>query len=264
MAVMVDPTESRGRSRPPEAPPSSVDADEVARFAALAEEWWDENGPMKPLHALNPTRIAFIRDRVAARLGRDPLGDRPLRGLALLDIGCGGGLLAEPMARLGAEVVGIDAAAESIRVAAQHGREFGLEIDYRNTVAEALAADGERYDVVLNMEVIEHVADQDAVLAASCALVRPGGLLFAATLNRTLQAFAFAIVGAEYILRWLEPGTHDWHRFMRPAELARALRSGGVAVRESTGVRYNPLAATWSLGRDLSVNYMVMGEKESA
>ncbi len=249
-------------SPPREAPARSVDADEVARFAALADQWWDENGPMKPLHALNPTRIAFIRDRIAARLGRDPLGDRPLRGLGVLDIGCGGGLLAEPMARLGAEVVGIDAAAENVRTAAQHARDGGLDIDYRDATAEALAAAGERYDVVLNMEVIEHVADRDAFLAASCALVRPGGAMFAATLNRTVRSFAFAIVGAEYILRWLAPGTHDWRRFVRPAELARGMRRGGVAVREVTGVRYDPLAASWSLGRDLSVNYMVMGIKE--
>ena len=249
-------------SPPREAPAGSVDADEVARFAAIADEWWDEKGPMKPLHALNPTRIAFIRDRIAARLGRDPLGDRPLRGLGVLDIGCGGGLLAEPMARLGAEVIGIDAAAENVRVAAQHARDGGLDIDYRNATAEALAAASERFDVVLNMEVIEHVADRDVFLAASCALVRPGGVMFAATLNRTVRSFAFAIVGAEYILRWLAPGTHDWRRFVRPSELARGMRRCGVTVREVTGVRYDPLAASWSLGRDLSVNYMMMGIKE--
>ncbi len=247
-----------------DAPAGSVDADEVARFAVLADRWWDENGPLRPLHALNPTRIAFVRDRVAARLDRDPLGDRPLSGLGLLDIGCGGGLLAEPMARLGAAVVGIDAAAESVRVAADHARDGGLEIDYRDATAEALAAAGERYDVVLNMEVVEHTADQDAFLAASCALVRPGGTLFVATLNRTLQSFALAIVGAEYVLRWLEPGTHDWNRFVRPAELARRLRRGGVTIREITGVRYNPFAASWALGRDLSVNYMAMGIKQGA
>ena len=252
------------RPSPPGAHDRSVDADEVARFAALADEWWDESGPMKPLHALNPTRIAFIRDRIAAHLGRDPLGDRPLRGIGLLDIGCGGGLLSEPMARLGAKVAGIDAAADNIRVAAQHASDGGLDIDYRVATAEALAAAGERYDVVLNMEVVEHVADQDAFLAASCALVTPGGMLFVATLNRTIRSFALAIVGAEYVLRWLEPGTHDWRKFMRPAELARRLRRGGVAVRELTGMRYNPLAASWSLGRDPSVNYIAMGIKEGA
>ena len=247
-----------------DAPPGSIDADEVARFAALAERWWDEQGPLRALHALNPTRIAFIRDRVAARLDRDPLGERPLGGLRLLDIGCGGGLLAEPMARLGAEVVGIDAAAENVRAAAAHARDGGLEIDYRRATAEALAAAGERYDVVLNMEVVEHVADQDVFIAASCDLVAPGGALFVATLNRTFRSFALAIVGAEYVLRWLEPGTHDWRKFVRPAELARRLRRGGVTVQEITGVRYNPLAASWSLGRDLSVNYMAMAVKEGS
>ncbi len=245
-----------------DAPAGSVDADEVARFAALADRWWDENGPLRPLHALNPTRIAFVRDRVAARLDRDPLGDRPLRGLGLLDIGCGGGLLAEPMARLGAAVVGIDAAADTIRVAAQHASDGGLDIDYRVATAEALAAAGERYDAVLNMEVVEHVADVDAFLAASCALVGPGGALFAATLNRTLQSFALAIVGAEYVLRWLAPGTHDWRKFVRPAELARGLRRGGLTVVEISGVGYGPLAGSWSLTTDLSVNYMAFAVRE--
>ena len=247
---------------PKDAFDGTAEPDEVARFAALAEKWWDPKGPLKPLHALNPTRIAFVRDRVAARFGRDALGDQPLRGLELLDIGCGAGLLSEPMARLGARVVGIDAAEESIRVARRHARDGGLDIEYRHAAPEALAAAGERYDVVLNMEVVEHVADLDGFLAATCALVKTGGALFVATLNRTMRSFVFGIVGAEYVLRWLEPGTHDWRKFVRPAELARGLRRGGVAVTEMSGVRYNPLTDTWSLGRDLSINYMAFAVKE--
>ena len=245
-----------------DSPGGSVDVDEVARFAALAERWWEAEGPLKPLHALNPTRIAFVRDRLAARLGRDALGERPLDGVRLLDIGCGGGLLSEPMARLGARVVGIDAARENVRVATDHAREGGLDIDYRHATAEALAAAGERFDAVLNMEVVEHVADVDAFLAASCALVGPGGALFAATLNRTLQSFALAIVGAEYVLRWLAPGTHDWRKFVRPAELARGLRRGGLTVIEISGVRYGPISGSWSLATDLSVNYMAFAVRE--
>ena len=256
---MSEPT--RARARQPAA--ASVDAEEVARFAALADRWWDSEGPMKPLHALNPTRIAFVRDRVAEHFGRDPLAERPLRGLGLLDVGCGGGLLSEPMARLGADVTAIDAAEENLRIAALHARDGGLAIDYRHSSVEALAAARGRYDVVLNMEVIEHVADLDAFLAAACALVKPGGMTIVATINRTPQAFALAIVGAEYLLRWLEPGTHQWRKFVRPAELARRLRRGGVAVGEMTGVRYNPLTQSWSLGRDLSVNYMAVGFKEN-
>ena len=242
--------------------PSSVDAQEVARFAALADEWWDPAGGLAPLHALNPVRLEFIRDHLASHLGRDPLADGPLHGVRLLDVGCGGGLLCEPLARLGATVVGIDAAGENTAVAAAHATQSGLHIDYRHTTAGALAAAGESFDAVLNMEVIEHVADVDGFVTACGALVRPGGLLMAATLNRTPQAFALAIVGAEYLLRWLAPGTHDWRKFVRPAELARNLRAGGITVTEMAGARYSPVNGTWSLSRDLSVNYMVMGVKE--
>ncbi len=239
----------------------TVDADEIARFEALAERWWRADGPMRALHRLNPVRIRFVRDRLAARLGRDADGDAPLAGLTLIDVGCGAGLLSEPMARLGARVTGIDAAAENIRVAAAHAAAGGLAIDYRHADVEALARAGERFDVVMAMEVVEHVADLDAFLAACCALVKPGGAMFVATLNRTPQSFALAIVGAEYLLRWLPRGTHDWRKFVRPSELAARLRRGGVKIVELAGVRYNPFADAWSLADDVSVNYMAMGEK---
>ncbi len=242
----------------------TVDRDEIARFAALADEWWDLDGKFRPLHRLNPLRLEFIRDRACVHFGRDPLGERPLDRLRLLDVGCGGGLLSEPMTRLGARVTGLDAADRTVRVAAHHAAEAGLAIDYRCATAEALAAAGERFDVVLNMEVVEHVADLDAFFAATCTLLRPGGLTVVATLNRTPQAYLLAIVGAEYVLRWLPRGTHQWDKFVRPAELARHLRAGGIKVTEITGVRYNPLRDDWFLSRDLSVNYMAVGIKEGA
>ncbi len=245
---------------------ASVDPEEVAKLSASAEEWWDPAGRFRPLHRLNPVRLAFIRDRVAAHAGRAALAERPLEGLSVLDIGCGGGLLSEPMRRLGAEVVGIDASAENVEVAALHAAESGLAIDYRHATAEALAADltttGARFDVVLNMEVVEHVADVGVFLAASAALVKPGGAMVLATLNRTPKAFALAIVGAEYLLGWLPRGTHDWRRFLRPSELAAQLRGHGLEVVEMTGVVYNPLTAAWHLARDLDVNYMAFAVKD--
>jgi 2-polyprenyl-6-hydroxyphenyl methylase/3-demethylubiquinone-9 3-methyltransferase len=240
---------------------ASIDTEEVAKFAALAEEWWDPAGKFRPLHRFNPTRLGFIRDRVAAHHGRDPLGGRPLDGLSMLDIGCGGGLLAEPLTRLGARVTAIDAAERTVKVAAQHAREGGLSIDYRHATAERLAEAGETYDVVLNMEIVEHLADVAAFFAASCALVKPGGLMVVATLNRTPKAFLMAIVGAEYVLGWLPRGSHDWRRFLRPSELAAELRANAMEVAELTGVSYNPLADSWHLSRDLEVNYLVLAVK---
>lgn len=238
---------------------STVDEAETAKFAAMAEEWWDPKGKFAPLHKLNPVRLEFLRDRICDRFDRDPMGNRPLEGLRLADVGCGGGLLSEPMTRLGATVTGIDAGEKNIRIATAHAETVGVEIDYRCDTVEAMAARGEAYDVVLNMEVVEHVADVALFLEASAALVKPGGLMFVATLNRTIKAYGLAIVGAEYVLGWLPRGTHDWNKFVRPSELAAPLRRAGLEMTEITGVAYNPLKDKWSLApKDLDVNYMAM------
>ena len=239
-----------------ESQPTTIDSAEVERFSALASEWWNPTGKFRPLHKFNPVRLAYIRDRVAARFGRNPHGARPFEGLRFLDIGCGGGLLCEPMARLGADVVGADASATNIEVARLHASETGLGIDYRASTAEELAADGERFDVVLNMEVVEHVAEPAAFLASAAGLVRPGGQLLLSTINRTAKSYLMAIVGAEWVLRLLPRGTHDWRRFLRPSELARLLRPHRAAVVDLVGVSYSPLADEWRISRDLDVNYM--------
>ena len=242
---------------------SSVDRAEIAKFARMAEAWWDPAGKFRPLHRLNPTRLAYIRDRAAVRFGRDPLAPRPLADHSLIDIGCGGGLLCEPLTRLGAGVTGIDASADSIAVARRHGGEGGLEIDYRQSTAEALAASGERFDVVLCMEVIEHVRNPASFMAACAGLVSPRGLLIAATLNRTAKAFALAIVGAEYLLGWLPRGTHDWRKFLRPSELSALIRPQGLRLAEAVGVVYSPITDRWRLAPgDLDVNYMMCFERD--
>ena len=240
----------------------SVDAAEIEKFAAMAEDWWDPEGQFRPLHALNPSRLSFIGDQAAAHFARDPLSPRPLDGLAILDIGCGGGLVSEPLARLGATVTGIDASPEGVRAAAVHAAEAGLEIDYRETTAEALLSEDRQFDLVVTLEVVEHVADLEGFLGAASDLVRPGGCLVAATLNRTLKSFLTAIVGAEYVLRWLPRGTHDWRRFVRPSELARLLRAQGLEVGALAGLVYNPLTDAWRLDRhSLDVNYMLFASK---
>lgn len=237
----------------------TIDEAETAKFAAMAEEWWDPDGKFAPLHKFNPVRLAFLRDRICQRFGRDPLGNRPLSGLSVADIGCGGGLLSEPMARLGATVTGVDAGEKTIAIARAHAKASGLDVRYRLGSAEEMAAAGETYDIVLNMEIVEHVADLRAFVAASARLVKPGGMMVVATLNRTLKSFALAIVGAEYVLRWLPRGTHDWSRFVRPSELAAGLRRAGMDISELTGVAYNPLTGKWSLApTDLDVNYMLV------
>jgi 2-polyprenyl-6-hydroxyphenyl methylase / 3-demethylubiquinone-9 3-methyltransferase len=235
---------------------STVDPDDVARFSAMAAEWWDPHGTFRPLHRLGPVRLVYIRDRLAAHFGLDKKSLRPFQGLRVLDVGCGGGLIAEPLARLGAEVVAIDASAENISVARAHAAESGLAIDYRAAAAEDLAETGARFDVVLALEILEHVADRDAFLAACTALVKPGGALIAATLNRTPQSYLLAIVGAEYVLGWLPRGTHDWKKFVRPSELAGAVRRCGLELCDFAGISYSPLADSWRLGRDLTVNYL--------
>jgi len=241
--------------------------DEVSRFSALSDEWWDADGKFRPLHQINPTRIAFIRDRVAGHFSRDPLGrdalggPGPLDGLDVLDIGCGGGLLGEPMRRLGARVTGIDAGEETVRVAALHAKQGGLDIEYRCVLPETLAADGRTFDVILNMEVIEHVADVGAFLAACCAMVKPGGVMVISTLNRTLKSFALAKVGAEYVLRWLPAGTHDWRKFVKPWELAAGLRPQGFDIVELKGLAYRPLSDEWLLVDNVDVNYMAIAVK---
>lgn len=235
----------------------TVDPAEVAKFEAMAAEWWDPSGKFRPLHLMNPCRLDYITAQIAAEFGRDLAGALPFKGLRVLDIGCGGGLLSEPMARLGADVVGADAAERNIPVAAAHARQSGLAIDYRHTTAEALAAAGERFDVVLNMEVVEHVADPQAYLTACQELLEPGGLMICSTLNRNPKSFMMAIVGAEWVMRWLPKGTHDWQKFITPDELYALIRGAGLDPVDRKGMVFNPLSWRWSLSdRDLSVNYV--------
>jgi 2-polyprenyl-6-hydroxyphenyl methylase/3-demethylubiquinone-9 3-methyltransferase len=241
---------------------SAADTAELERFAALADRWWDETGPLAPLHKLNPVRVGYVRDRICLRFGRDPLADQPLAGLVALDVGCGGGLLTEPLARLGAAVTGIDLTPVSIEAAARHARAAGLALDYRVAAAEELVAEGRQFDLVCAMEVVEHVPDQAGFLEACAALVRPGGGLVLATLNRTLRAFALGIVAAEYVLGWLPRGTHSWQRFVRPSEAARALRRAGLSIDDLTGVIYDPLRDRFTLSRDPAVNYLLFATRD--
>ncbi|MER2533919.1 MAG: bifunctional 2-polyprenyl-6-hydroxyphenol methylase/3-demethylubiquinol 3-O-methyltransferase UbiG [Rhizobiaceae bacterium] len=242
-------------------PGSTIDDAEVDRFSRMAAEWWDPAGKFRPLHKFNPVRLAYVRDQVAARFGRDPNAAKPFEGLRFLDIGCGGGLLSEPMTRLGATVVGADASATNIEVARLHAAEMGLSIDYRATTAEALADSGEKFDVVLNMEVVEHVADVGLFIAKCAEMLKPDGIMFVATINRTLKALGLAIVGAEYVLRWLPRGTHQYEKLVRPDELEAALAASGLAVAARSGVTYNPLADRWQLSKDMDVNYMLLAER---
>ncbi|MGA8292297.1 MAG: bifunctional 2-polyprenyl-6-hydroxyphenol methylase/3-demethylubiquinol 3-O-methyltransferase UbiG [Rhodoplanes sp.] len=239
----------------------TVDAAEVARFSALAATWWDTRGKMAALHKLNPVRLAYIRDATCQQFGRDPKRVGCLTGLRILDIGCGGGILSEPLARLGASVLGADPSTTNIEVAKLHAAQSGLAIDYRATTAEALSDADERFDVVLAMEVVEHVADVDLFVRKCADMVKPGGLMVAATLNRTIKSFALAIVGAEYILRWLPIGTHQWDKFITPAELETTLEEAGLRVIGETGVVYVPFAGRWRLSDDSDVNYMMVADK---
>jgi 2-polyprenyl-6-hydroxyphenyl methylase / 3-demethylubiquinone-9 3-methyltransferase len=240
---------------------ATVDPAEVGRFSRLAGTWWDPRGKMAVLHKFNPVRLAYIRDAACRQFGRDAGHPPCLGGLRILDIGCGGGLLCEPLTRLGAAMVGADPSADNIRAAKLHAVQSGLAIEYRVTTAEMLAAAGERFDVVLAMEVIEHVADVGLFLRSCAGMVKPGGLMIAATLNRTLKSFALAIVGAEYVLRWLPRGTHQWDRFLTPDELEAGLTAAGLAVKDETGVVYNPLTDQWRPSQDMDVNYMMTAAK---
>jgi 2-polyprenyl-6-hydroxyphenyl methylase/3-demethylubiquinone-9 3-methyltransferase len=240
----------------------TVDAAEIAKFEAMAAEWWDPNGKFKPLHMLQPCRLDYVIDQICAEYGRDPKGDRPFAGLRLLDIGCGGGLLCEPMARLGAEVVGADAAARNIPVARVHAEQSGLDIDYRHTTAEDMAAAGEAFDVILNMEVVEHVSDPLAYLTACREMLKPGGLMVCSTINRNSKSYMMAIIGAEHVMRWLPKGTHEWNKFITPDELFALLTQAGLDPVDRKGFVFNPVAWSWRISdKDLSVNYVTSSLK---
>ena len=236
----------------------SVDAAEVERFSRLADDWWNPRGKFAPLHRFNPVRLAFIRDQALLRFARDQRARRPFEGLRLLDIGCGGGLLSEPMARLGFEVTSVDASERNIGAAKAHAAEMGLQINYLCSTVETLAEEGSQpFDVILNMEVIEHVADPATFLRDCARMLAPGGVMIVATLNRTAKAMALAVVGAEHVLRWLPVGTHDWKKFVRPGEIAGWLEGEEVKVEGPFGVSFNPLTGRWTQGADADVNYMM-------
>jgi len=239
----------------------SVDPGEIAKFSAMAAEWWDPTGKFAPLHKFNPVRLGFIRETAAAYFRRDPKSLKPFEGLTLLDIGCGGGLLSEPMARLGFTVTGADASEKNIGTAKAHAAESGLPITYRATTAEALAAEGQNFDVILNMEVVEHVADLPGFLAACASMLKPGGLMFVATLNKTLKSLALAKIGAEYVLGWLPRGTHDWNRFIPPNTLQSLLEETHLNILKKQGVAFDPLGWNWRLASDMDVNYMLVAAK---
>jgi 2-polyprenyl-6-hydroxyphenyl methylase/3-demethylubiquinone-9 3-methyltransferase len=236
----------------------SIDPQEVAKFSALAAEWWDPAGNFAPLHKFNPVRLSFIKEQACQRFGRDPRALRPFEGLSLLDIGCGGGLLSEPMARLGFAVTGADASEKNIGTARAHAAQANVTVNYRAAAAETLATEGLSFDVVLNMEVVEHVADVGAYLSACAKLVRPGGITIVATLNRTLKSLALAKVAAEYVLGWMPKGTHDWNRFIPPSELQKALEESDLTILKQQGVSFDVLGWNWKLSSDVDVNYMIV------
>ena len=241
---------------------STVDPAEIAKFQAMAAQWWDPNGMFKPLHMLNPCRLDYITAQLAVQHGRDLASERAFEGLRILDIGCGGGLLCEPMARLGAQVIGADAAERNIPVASIHAEQMGLDIDYRHTTAEALADAGEEFDAILNMEVVEHVADPQIFLDACAAMLKPNGIMTTSTINRNPKSYMMAIIGAEHIMCWLPKGTHEWSKFITPDELFGFLETAGLTPVDRTGFQFNPITWTWRLSaRDLSVNYVTAATK---
>lgn len=249
-------------SPPAERAHTTIDPEEIARFSAMAAEWWDPSGKFAPLHRFNPVRLAYLREKLCGKFDRDPRSMRALDGLRVLDVGCGGGLISEPLARMGAEVTGIDASDRNIGTARAHAAQSGVPVDYRCTTAEELLAAGETFDAVLSLEVVEHVSDPDLFLDTCCGLVSPGGALTLATLNRTPKAFLLGIVGAEYVLRWLPRRTHSWKKFLRPSELVRAVRRNGLAVSDISGISYDLLSGDWRRTGDVSVNYMMFAEKD--
>jgi 2-polyprenyl-6-hydroxyphenyl methylase/3-demethylubiquinone-9 3-methyltransferase len=242
-------------------PQSTVDPAEIERFSRIADEWWDPTGKFAPLHKFNPVRLSFLKAEAAAHFGRDARALRPFEGLTLLDIGCGGGLLSEPMARLGFAVTGADASERNIGTARAHAAQSGLDITYRAVTAEVLAAEGQSFDVVLNMEVVEHVADVSGYLKACAQMVKPGGMTTVATMNKTFKSLALAKIGAEYVLGWLPRGTHDWNRFIPPATLRTMLEESGLTICKTQGVSFNPLAWDWLLSSDVDVNYMITAKR---
>lgn len=244
-----------------QAPAASLDPAEVEKFSKMAAEWWNPKGKFGVLHKFNPVRLAWIKEQACARFARDPFEREPFNGLRFLDIGCGGGLLTEPMARLGAYCVGVDPSPRNIATASVHAAEQELDIAYRCATAEDLAGEGESFDVILNMEVIEHVANPQAFVATCAAMLRPGGLMFVATLNRTLKSFGLAIIGAEYVLGWLPKGTHEWEKFIKPEELRQWAEASGLSIKAETGVTFHPLANEWRRARDMDVNYMLVAQR---
>ena len=240
---------------------STIDDAEVARFSAIAAEWWSPTGKFRPLHKFNPVRLAYIKEQVCQHFNLDPSKPKPFEGLRILDIGCGGGLLCEPMSRLGAQIIGADASETNIEVAKIHAEQTGVTVDYRATTSEALAAAGEKFDIILNMEVVEHVADVDLFMTSCCEMVKPGGLMFMATINRTAKARMLAIFMAEQVLRWLPVGTHEFEKLVKPEELEEAFAKGGMSLLDESGVTYNPVLDRWSKSKDMDVNYMMLATK---
>ncbi|MET3559704.1 2-polyprenyl-6-hydroxyphenyl methylase/3-demethylubiquinone-9 3-methyltransferase [Bartonella japonica] len=240
---------------------TTIDQNEIDHFSRIAAEWWDPQGKFRPLHQFNPARLAYIREKICLEFNRDPVSLIPFENLKILDIGCGGGLLCEPMARLGAIVVGADAAQTNIEVAKIHAAQNGLSIDYRATTAEALANEGEKFDIILNMEVIEHVSDVNLFIETTAKMLKPQGLMFVSTLNRTWKAWGLAIIGAEYILRWLPKGTHDYKKFLKPQELKNLLSKNTLTVIDEVGITYNPLKDSWNRSKDMDVNYLLLAKR---
>jgi 2-polyprenyl-6-hydroxyphenyl methylase/3-demethylubiquinone-9 3-methyltransferase len=240
---------------------NTIDQDEVSRFAAMASEWWDPNGKFKPLHKFNPVRITYIKEKICEHFDRDINAHDALKGLRILDIGCGGGLLSEPMAKMGAEMVSVDPATDNIEIAKLHAQQSGINIDYRATTAEALEAEGEKFDIVLNMEVVEHVSDVDLFVRLCANMVKPEGLMFVATINRTPKANLLAIIMAENVLKWLPRGTHQYEKLVKPEEIEGPLNARSMQVIDRIGVFFNPLTNSWNRSNDMDVNYMLLAKK---